>query len=209
VVQPVEKRSEAVHAQLRAAILSGELAPGDPLPSERTLAADHGVNRHAVREAMRRLQQAGLIQVTHGGATRVLDWRTHGGLELLTDLGGRLLRDVTEMRATIGADAAALCAKRAPEVVGTPRLDGSYDERLTAYEELWARILEGAGNVAYRLAFNSLVAARHGHGVDPLIYAAEIDDASAIERLVAAVASGDPERARRTARDLLERSVTG
>jgi DNA-binding FadR family transcriptional regulator len=198
-----------VHEELRSAILSGELAPGDPLPSERTLAADHAVNRHAVREAMRRLQQAGLIQVTHGGATRVLDWRTHGGLELLTDLGGRLLRDVTEMRATIGADAAALCAQRAPEAVGTSRLDGSYDERLTAYEELWARILAGAGNVAYRLAFNSLVAARHGHGVDPTTYAAEIDDARAVEGLVAAIASGDPERARRTARELLDRSVPG
>ena len=138
MVQPVEtKRSETVHAALRGAILDGTLAPGDPLPSERVLAAEHGVNRHAVREAVKRLQQAGLIHVTHGGATRVLDWRTHGGLELLTDLPGRLLRDVTEMRATIGADAAALCAERASDAPGDVVTDGSYEDRLLAYEALW------------------------------------------------------------------------
>ena len=204
-----QRRSEAVHAPLRAAILDGTLAAGDPLPSERSLAAEHGVNRHAVREAVKRLQQAGLVHVTQGGATRVLDWRTHGGLELLTDLPGRLLRDVTEMRATIGADAAALCAERAPHAPGEVACEGTYDERLVAYEALWERILEGAGNVAYRLAFNSLVAARHGHGVDPSIYAPEVDDPDAIRGLAAAIASGDPERARRTARALLERSVVG
>lgn len=220
MVQPVPpqlKRSDTVHGALRAAILDGTLAPGDPLPSERALAAEHGVNRHAVREAVKRLQQAGLVHVTHGGATRVLDWRTHGGLELLTDLPGRLLRDVTEMRATIGADAAALCAARAPDAPGDFQTAGTYDERLLAYEALWERILAGAGNVAYRLAFNSLVAARKpgtgpgcatpGHGVDPAIYASELDDPEAIHGLVAAIASADPERARSTARALLERSV--
>lgn len=196
-----------MHTALRSAILDGTLDPGDPLPSERTLAADHGVNRHAVREAVKRLQQAGLVQVTHGGATRVLDWRTHGGLELLCDLPGRLLRDVTEMRATIGADAAARCAERAPHAPGAVQTAGSYEERLLAYEALWERILAGAGNVAYRLAFNSLVAARHDHGVDPAIYASELGDPEAIEGLVGAIASGDGERARRTARALLERSV--
>jgi len=209
VVQPVVKRADAVHDPLRAAILDGRLAPGDPLPSERALAAEHAVNRHAVREALRRLQQAGLIEVRHGGATRVLDWRAHGGLELLVDLAGpRLLRDVTELRATIGADAAALCARRAPDAPREPDLLGQdAEERLLAYEELWRQIVTGAGNDAYRLAFNSLVAARHGDGIDPAVYAGEVGDPAAVAGLVAAIRSGDAERARRTARALLERSV--
>src|SRR5436305_7969712 len=158
----------AVHDDLRARILDGRLAPGDAVPSERTLSADFGVNRHAVREALRRLQQSGLISVTHGGATRVLDWRAHGGLELLVDLAAHepaLLASVVEMRASIGADAAALCARRAPQSI---ELDG---DDLEAYERFWERVVEGSGNIAYRLAFNSLVAARHGRGVDPAIYA--------------------------------------
>ena len=75
--------SGKVFSQLRKQILSGSLAPGDPLPSERTLVGELGVSRHAVREALRRLQQAGLIAVSQGGATRVLDLRSSGGLELL------------------------------------------------------------------------------------------------------------------------------
>src|SRR3954452_2577223 len=119
---PPRLRSEAVHDRLRREILSGQYAPGDPLPSERSLSESHRVNRHAVREAIKRLQQAGLVQVSQGGATRVLDWRATGGLDLLADLTqtedlAPLLRSVGEMRATIGADAARLCALRGPDEI--------------------------------------------------------------------------------------------
>src|SRR3954462_9385936 len=78
--------SSAVHTRLREQIMSGELSPGDPIPSERTLSDELGVNRHAVREALKRLQQAGLVRIAQGGATRVLDWRTTAGLEVMLDL---------------------------------------------------------------------------------------------------------------------------
>ena len=41
-------------------ILEGKLEAGSALPSERFLAEEFGVNRHAVREALKRLEQAGL-----------------------------------------------------------------------------------------------------------------------------------------------------
>src|SRR3954469_2074214 len=169
---PPRLRSEAVHERLRTMILSGELAAGDSLPSERSLSESHRVNRHAVREAIKRLQQAGLVQVSHGGATRVLDWRATGGLDLLDDLAQTvdlqpLLRSIGEMRASIGADAARLCALRGPDEVlaELPRLAASlpqpadvrrYETRFRAYEAFWARIVDGSGNLTYRLAFNSL-----------------------------------------------------
>ena len=206
------RRSDAVHDDLRRRILEGELAPGDPLPSERTLSDDFGVNRHAVREAVKRLEQAGLIRVTHGGATRVLDWREHGGLDLIADLGPALWPAAAEMRATIGADAARLCALRASEVrladcVERQAGARTYAERLDAYEAMWARIVEGSRNVAYRLAFNSLVAARHAPGFDPQVYTAEVDDAAAAGRLAAAIGSGEAEAAEATAKALLRRTV--
>ena len=79
------------------------------------------VNRHAVREAVKRLQQAGLVEVSQGGATSVLDWRSNGGLDLLSHLSLRssgrvdpkVVRSALEMRISIGADAARLCARRA------------------------------------------------------------------------------------------------
>ena len=105
---------------MRRDILKGKLEAGSSLPSERSLAEGFGVNRHAVREALKRLEQAGLIRITHGGATRVLDWRDTGGLQVLLDLLGEtfdpppeIARSVIEMRASIGVDAARHCAVRA------------------------------------------------------------------------------------------------
>lgn len=215
----VALRSEAVHDRLRAQILDGRLQPGDALPSERVLSERLGVNRHAVREAVKRLQQAGLVHVAQGGATRVLDWHRTGGLELLADLGTaaggpETLRAMAEMRATVGADAARLCASRAskgtlPFLARARQLrePGSFDERLGRYEELWAAIVDGSQNIAYRLAFNSLVFARHGHGVPPEVYRPEVDDPGAAEALATAIDAGDGDRAADLARALLERTL--
>jgi hypothetical protein len=78
-----------------------------------------------VLEALKRLEQAGLVRVSQGGATRVRDWRHEGGLDLLTQLGvlGKpdieLLRSELEMRLCIGVDAARQCAERAPSPTAT------------------------------------------------------------------------------------------
>jgi DNA-binding FadR family transcriptional regulator len=50
-----------VAADLEQRILNRTLKPGDPLPSETELARQFGVNRSTVREAVRRLESAGLV----------------------------------------------------------------------------------------------------------------------------------------------------
>jgi DNA-binding FadR family transcriptional regulator len=216
-------RSDEVHDDLRRRILGGDLAPGEAIPSERVLAERVGVNRHAVREAIKRLQQAGLVVVSQGGATRVLDWQVSGGLELLIDVAPllesaqrwRALRSIAEMRASIGADVARLCALEAPAelrdalpgIVEAMVEAADFEGRLLAYELLWLRIVEGSGNLAYRLAFNSLVAARHGDGVSGEIYAAELADPEGIAELADAIAAGDPEEAAASARRTLDRTI--
>lgn len=61
---------QSLHAQLRdalrARILDGRLAPGDKLPSESELTAEHGVSRITVRQALGALQAEGLIVKLHG-----------------------------------------------------------------------------------------------------------------------------------------------
>ena len=98
--------SAQIHARLRGAILAGEYGAGDALPSERRLSDELRASRHAVREALKRLQQSGLVRISQGGATRVRDWRRHGGLELLLELdevpaGLDIERPVREMRASV------------------------------------------------------------------------------------------------------------
>jgi DNA-binding GntR family transcriptional regulator len=55
-----------IAAELRATIESGELRPGDALPSESALAARYGVARDTVRHALAELQGAGLVEAVHG-----------------------------------------------------------------------------------------------------------------------------------------------
>lgn len=216
------RRSDLVHGRLRAQVLEGRLQPGDPVPSERALAEELGVNRHAVREALKRLQQAGLVTITQGGATRVRDWRESAGLEVLLDLATaadgpppELARAVLELRASIGVDAARRCAERAtPEVrariaelaehtaavveapsASTPALD-------EAYAELWELIVLGAENIAYRLALTSLVQALDAH--PEVAEVTRASDADGVRALGAAVLAGEAETAGSVARGLLE-----
>jgi DNA-binding FadR family transcriptional regulator len=212
--------SDRVHDGLRRAILEGTLAPGAAVPSERALAEEHGVNRHAVREALKRLEQAGLIQITHGGATRVLDWRDGAGLEVLLDLvsgppGGEpppeLVRSVLEMRASIGVDAARRCGERgetalrervavlAEEAAGA--VGGPEEELDLRYAVLWRAIVEGSGNVAYRLALNSLMGALGAYA--DVAARVRPRDPEAVRTLGGAIGRGDGQAAEAVARTLL------
>lgn len=57
---------------LSARIRQGVLRPGDRVPTEPELVREFGVSRTVVREAMQRLQAAGLVETQHGVGTFVL-----------------------------------------------------------------------------------------------------------------------------------------
>ena len=91
-VPPSEERSlvsDRVFRSLSEDVLSGRYAPGEKLPTQRRIAADLGVNMASVREAVKRLEQLRLVDVRHGDAMRVTDWRTHGGLDVIAALLAR------------------------------------------------------------------------------------------------------------------------
>ncbi|MDI2128872.1 PLP-dependent aminotransferase family protein [Yinghuangia seranimata] len=73
----IDRSGGAVGAQitagLRDAVRTGRLAPGDRLPSSRTLAADLGVSRGMVVEAYEQLVAEGYLTSKHGSGTRVAD----------------------------------------------------------------------------------------------------------------------------------------
>jgi DNA-binding FadR family transcriptional regulator len=216
--------SATVYDALRADILGGRLAPGDPIPSERVLSERFAVNRHAVREAVKRLQQAGLVQVSQGGATRVLDWSRTGGLELLTDLpaAGDLhaARAGYELRACLAAEIAARGAQRSTdadrtllrdraEALQTARATADEHAVLDAYRELWDVIVDASQNIAYRLAYNSLLAGEASMPQLALgILRDELQDAGTADALIAAVLEGDDDGARAAASSLTDRTLS-
>lgn len=164
--------SDTVFDQLTAKILDGELDAGEALPSERQLCELLGVNRGAVREAIKRLQQAGLVAVRHGGATTVLDYLDNGGLELLPQLmitpEGKMrlevARSIVSMRQSMAPDIAKACAgKRKPKhltelqsLLAQMQASDDAGELQTLAFAYWRALVAGSGNIAYRLAFNSM-----------------------------------------------------
>ena len=63
-----QRASEAIYNQIYPKIISGELRPGDRLPPERELAEMFQRSRPVVREALRMLQQEGLIETAVGSS---------------------------------------------------------------------------------------------------------------------------------------------
>jgi len=213
--------SEAVFRQLRDRIVGGELLPGDALPAERELGRVLGVNRSAVREAIKRLEQARLVSVRHGGASRVLDYRESAGLDLLADLlvtsdesfDPKVVRSVMEMRSALAPDIARRAALRGgPELAS--RLRESLDAMMRSREDLpalqdhaaafWSVLVAGSDNVAYQLAYNSM---RETYDrcreLLTQVLARELRAIEAYEAIADAVAAGDADRAESSARALV------
>ncbi len=66
------KIPDVVYKQLVSLIANGRLKPGEKLPSERDMAADMGVSRQSIREAINQARTVGLIEVRQGGSTVVV-----------------------------------------------------------------------------------------------------------------------------------------
>ncbi|MBF4163955.1 FadR/GntR family transcriptional regulator [Nocardioides acrostichi] len=218
--------SDVVFGQLVAEILSGRLTPGDALPGERELAERFEVNRHAVREALKRVQQAGLVRISQGGKTRVLDWRGHAGLDTLSQLAAagaltplEILRDISEMRRSVAADAARLCAERASDdqigivlaaAQAYPIDSSAIADTFAPDLDFWTAVIEGSGNIAYRLGLNTLVAGFTEIGWQTVVdlgLGEEYVDRDAHQHLARLIADRDADGAQRLAADLLGRTV--
>ena len=107
-----QNTSERVFADLLQAVVAGRYAPGEKLPRQRVLATDLGVTLQPLREALKRLEQVGVVEARHGDATRVRDWRAHGTLDVLAHLGPAVLGDLLEARSLMLREMAGLAAQR-------------------------------------------------------------------------------------------------
>lgn len=205
--------SDQVFGSLLEAILSGSYAPGERLPTQRALAADVGVTMSSLREALKRLEQMGLIEVRQGDAMRVRDWHEHGGLDVIAHLllrsGGmdaRVLADVLEARVLMLGELAALAAQRrdeaqasrlaelaarlaeAPDAAAAQRLDFAF----------FTEVAEAAHNLVFVLILNSIRALYFEHAPQLPVTARHHELAPLYARAAAAISSGHAALARRT-----------
>lgn len=118
--QSVQRPRQQVESQIRNAIVTKQLSEGDRLPSETDLAKQFGVARSTVREALRSLASAGLIDkvpgATGGSFVRRMDAEMLGrsvseGLQLLMDLGNATPAEVTTVRGLLEVPSCRLAAE--------------------------------------------------------------------------------------------------
>jgi len=207
--ETVVRRSvpQEVSDQIASRVVSGELPPGGALPSERELAEALGVSRPAVREAIKRLDAVGVVNVRQGGGTTVRDIRRDGGLDLLPILlmsGDRVdpavVRSVVEARSQLGPVVAGLAAQRIDE----PHLErlGQQAEALAAAPDpvaaqrialaYWDIVVDGADSIVYRLLYNTLRAG-YEPALDALatVMADEVGAVDNYRNLLSALRAGD------------------
>jgi len=223
VLRPVRAGNafEETVERLLTAIRLGLVGPGEKFPAERDLAAQLGVSRLTLREALRSLQQAGFVESRRGrfGGTFVMaSPPAPGRAELLRQLreDGARLDDVLTFRMAVETGAAQLLAQAVagpippaaaevlPARLAALAAAGPQDYRRLdtlfhlAIAELTGSQLLAAACADARMRTNDLLNAIP-------VLPRNIDHTAAQHTaIVAAILSGDPDRARRAVAEHLE-----
>jgi GntR family transcriptional repressor for pyruvate dehydrogenase complex len=175
----VRKAYEQVYDQLRGMILSGELARGQRLPTEVALAAEFGVSRGTIREAMRLLVAENLIRTAKGaggGNFVMLPTVDHisrfvqRNIELLSQTDDVTLPEFLEARELIEIFAVRQAAvRRTDRDIEALRMTLSGDNELSAEEqylqnkEFHGILVEACGNALLQIAAQPIFSVLHTH----------------------------------------------
>lgn len=144
--KPQAREFEQVAAEIRRQISEGVLKVGDRLPTERHMALSLGVSRNTIREALRSLEYAGLVDQRPGSGGGA--YITNGGIDVIRTAFDDLMRfgsiasaDLTEARIVIGREVVFLaCARHTNE-----------DFKAFVKNVEQTRLATEAGNTASRL----------------------------------------------------------
>ena len=200
--------------QLRTRILGGEWPVGSRIPTEPRLVETLGVGRNTLREAVRALVHAGVLEVRQGSGTYVVSTDELAGV-VSRQVGGARLAEVVEVRRALEVEAARLAAlRRTPEDLAA--LDAALAEREAAWAAgrvtefaaadaaLHTMIVTAAHNTMLADLYTSMsTAIRHSlaEALGPELTPERHVDHT---RLVAAIRAGDPARAAREASVFLD-----
>ncbi|KOG28161.1 FCD domain-containing protein [Streptomyces wedmorensis] len=199
---------DSVVDQLRTQLTDGEWTVGDRIPTEHELAQQLGVGRNTVREAVRVLVHAGLLESRQGNGTFVRS--TADPAAVLRGVRHAGASDVLELRIALEAEAARLAAARRDAddllrlraALAGLREEGDRDaDADLAFHLAVVGATHNAAFVEVYRFFSAqvhevLVEALGDHEMPPV-------DIDAHDALVTAIEAGDPDAAERQARELL------
>lgn len=133
----VPRISDAIASTLERRILEGSLKPGDRLPPERELAAELGVSRPSLREAIQKLASKGLVQSRQGGGTYITEALESAFFDPWADMmlsHPNLREDMLEFRRMLEGQAAEWAAERATDA-DLQRLEQTYSALMNAFDD--------------------------------------------------------------------------
>lgn len=221
---PAHTASRGVATVVMRRLLDGCFPPGSRLPTEREMALSFSVSRHVVREALKRLEALGLVEIQHGSGAYACDVALTGGMELFEYL---LFDESDHFDQRALSDLLVFCNLFVPNVLrlaATNRTDEHLAEirqalaqrpgvlnDLTGFMEVHLRMMRAialaADNRIYQLLFNNIgrLFARL-RALVPLEQFAPVADQSELEHLFKAMESRDSELAGLLAQRLIERA---
>lgn len=111
------KTYQVVVNQIKENFLNGAYKPGDKLPTERELASLFSVSRTSVREALRKLEIKGLIEIKQGSGIFIKALDFHIPREEITspimNAEKKLIYEMLELRRVLEVECAYLASQRA------------------------------------------------------------------------------------------------
>lgn len=215
--QPGSRAWEQVLARLEQMLLSGEVTPGQRLPGERVLAANLGVGRSSVREALRVMEALGLLRAQTGSgpsAGAMIVSRPTGGMSMLLRMQvaaqGFPVSDVVQTRLVLETEVMRTLAARrpAPDLATAVELLDAMDvaalsetEFLILDSQFHVALADAAGNqvvAAMMAGLRESIEAYVVGGVDVAAWPTTCTRLRHEHRgLVSAVEAGDPDLAER------------
>lgn len=215
--QPGSRAWEQVLARLEQMLLSGEVTPGQRLPGERVLAANLGVGRSSVREALRVMEALGLLRAQTGSgpsAGAMIVSRPTGGMSMLMRMQvaaqGFPVSDVVQTRLVLETEVMRTLAARRPApdlATAVELLDAMDDAALSETEflildsQFHVALADAAGNqvvAAMMAGLRESIEAYVVGGVDVAAWPTTCTRLRHEHRgLVSAVEDGDPDLAER------------
>lgn len=212
------RTADEVVRQIELLLLEGVLRDGERLPGERELARRFDVSRPILREALKELENRGLLVSQHGGGTYVADIIGQVFSKPVVDLIARHQRataDYVEYRRELEGITAELAAHRATEydrqmltrimeAMRKAHAEGGFEAELAADVELHNAIGEAAHNIVllhtlracYRLLAQGIFFHRH------LVFSSEHARGQLLaqhEAIYAAIMAGDGKAAKEAA----------
>jgi GntR family transcriptional repressor for pyruvate dehydrogenase complex len=161
VLKPVARESlvDRLAGEIRTSINSGDYTVGERLPTIMEMARRFGVGHPTVREALKKLEAIGVVEIRHGSGVYVT--RTQDVLVMASDYSGKvtkkLLLDLIQARAPIEVQSVALASRN-----GT-------DEHFAEMRRLLATAGENLDNDSVlnsvNMAFHRQIASASGNAV--------------------------------------------